>query len=83
MSSHYVELWGYVQAYYAKLIPEFLSKIQSLVNAKECPLSTQAENAFNAVKKELEVALLNPIDEAMPFVVECDACESTISATLN
>ena len=70
-------------AYYAKWIPEFSSKIQSLVNAKEFPLSTQAENAFNAVKKELEVASLNPIDEAMPFVVECDASESTISATLN
>ena len=29
------------------------------------------------------MALLNPIDEAMLFVVECDASESTISATLN
>ena len=65
-------------AYYAKWIPEFSSKIQSLVNAKEFHVSTQAENAFNAVKKELD-----PIDEAMPFVVECDASESTISATLN
>ena len=53
------------------------------MNAREFPLSTQAENAFNAVKKELEVASLNPIDEAMPFVVDCDAPESTISATFN
>ena len=53
------------------------------MNAKEFPLSTQAENAFNAVKMELEVASLNPIDKAMPFVVECDASESTISTTLN
>ena len=68
-------------AYYAKWIPEFSYKIQSIVNAKE--MSTQAENAFNAVKKELEVASLNTIDEAMPLVVECDASESTISATLN
>ena len=43
----------------------------------------QADNAFNAVKKELEVASLNPIDEAMPFAVECDASEYTIFATLN
>ena len=35
------------------------------------------------MQKELEVASLNPIDEAMPFVVECDASEATISATLN
>ena len=70
-------------AYYAKWIPKLSSKIQSLANAKEFSLSTQAENAFNAVSTELEVASLNPIDEAMPFVVECDASESTISATLN
>ena len=70
-------------AYYAKWIPEFSSKIQSLVKSKEFPMPTEAENAFNAVKKELEVASLNPIDEAMSFVVECDASESTISATLN
>ena len=35
------------------------------------------------MKKELEVASLNPIEEAMPFVVECDTSESTISATFN
>ena len=57
-------------AYYAKWIPDFSSKIQP---SEEFPLSTQAENALKAVKKELEVASLNPIDEAMPFVVECDA----------
>ena len=50
---------------------------------KKILLSTQAKNAFNAVKRELEVASLNPIDEAIPFVVECDASVSTISATLN
>ena len=52
------------------------------MNTKEFPLSTQAENAFKAVKKELEVASLTPIDEAMPFVIECDAPESTLSATV-
>ena len=46
---------------------------------QEFPLPTQADNAFNAVKKELEVASLKP----MRFVVECDASESTISAILN
>ena len=68
-------------AYYAEWIPEFSSKIQSLLNAKEFPLSTQTKNVFNAVKKELEVASLSPIDDTMPFVVECDASGSTV--TLN
>ena len=36
---------------------------------------------FNAANKELEVASLNPIDEAVSVVVECDASESTISTT--
>ena len=35
------------------------------------------------VKKELQVASLNPIDKAVLFVVEYDASESTLSATLN
>ena len=70
-------------AYYAKWIPKFSSKIQSPVKAKELSLLTRGENAFNAVKKELEVASLDHIDEVMPFVVECDAYESTISAILN
>ena len=47
------------------------------MKANEFSLRTQAG------KKELEVASLNPIDEAMTFAVECDASESTISVTLN
>ena len=70
-------------AYYAKWIPEFSLKIHPLVNTKEFPLSQNALNAFNTVKKELESATLNSIDETARFVVECDASDTTISATLN
>ena len=31
----------------------------------------------------MESAALHPIDEGVPFVVECDASETTLSATLN
>ena len=31
----------------------------------------------------MESAALRPIDEGVPFVVECDALETTLSATLN
>ena len=31
----------------------------------------------------MESAALRPIDEGVPFVVECDASETTLSATLN
>ena len=70
-------------AYYAKWIPEFSLKIHPLVNTTEFPLSQNALDAFNTVKKELEFATLNPIDETARFVVECDASDTTISATLN
>ena len=70
-------------AYYAKWIPEFSLKIHPLVNTTEFPLSQNALDAFNTVKKELESATLNPIDETARFVVECDATDTTISATLN
>ena len=32
-------------------------------------------NNNHTLKKELERASLNPIDESLPFVVECDASE--------
>ena len=31
----------------------------------------------------MELAAFRPIDEGIPFVVECDASETTMSATLN
>ena len=32
---------------------------------------------------DMELAAFRPIDEGIPFVVECDASETTLSATLN
>ena len=69
--------------YYAKWIPEFSLKIHPLVNTTEFPLSQNDLDAFNTVKKELESATLNPIDETARIVVECDASDTNISATLN
>ena len=31
----------------------------------------------------MELVVFRPIDEGIPFVVECDASETTLSATLN
>ena len=47
------------------------------------PLDSNALAAFNTLKKELENAALQHIDESLPFVVECDASEVALSATLN
>jgi len=70
-------------AYYAKWIPNFSDKIQPLLNARTFPLGTVAVAAFNLLKKQLEKATLHSINENLPFVVECDASEVAISATLN
>ena len=39
--------------------------------------------AFKQLKSKLENAALKYINESKPFVVECDASEVAISATLN
>jgi len=70
-------------AYYAKWIPNFSDKIRPLSQADTFPIDADALSAFNELKKELEGATLQSIDESIPFVVECDASEVAISATLN
>ena len=70
-------------AYYAKWIFQFSDKIQTLKQTTKFPLDDTVLNDSNALKKEIEKAVLLPIDENLPFVVECDAFDVAISATLN
>ena len=53
------------------------------MNVASFPLDTTATASYNLLKKELEKAALQSIDENCSFVVECDASEVAISATLN
>ena len=69
--------------YYAKSIPNFSDKIQPLVNANAFQLSKPARDTFKLLNKEREGAALQSIDESRPFVVESDASEVAIFATLN
>ena len=70
-------------SYYAKWISHFSDKIRPLVDTKSFPLSDSALSAFQLLKKEFGVVTLSSIDEDVPFVVECDASQVAISATLN
>jgi len=70
-------------AYYAKWIPQFSDKIRPLANTTSFPLDKEALASFNALKNELARVALFPIDEDIPFVVECDASDVAISASLN
>ena len=50
---------------------------------KTLPLTTEALKEYEASKKDIAKASLEAIDENCPFVVECDALEVAILATLN
>ena len=69
-------------AYYAKWIPQFSDKAQPLYKAESFPLDSEALEAFESLKESLGKATLNRIDDAIPFVVECDASEVAVSAIL-
>lgn len=65
-------------AFYTKGNQDFSDKIQPMVNTKKFPL-----DVFNLLKKELEEVTLPPVDENLPFVVECDASDVAVSIVLN
>lgn len=70
-------------AYYSQWIRKYSEKIRPLVINKSFPLSPAAHDAFNLLKAELEHAAIVSVDQNVPFVVETDASDVAISATLN
>ena len=70
-------------AYYARWIPQFSYKIRPLTDTVSFPLDQKALASINALKDELTRVALSPINEDIPFVVECDASDDAISASLN
>ena len=57
--------------------------MQPLSQATKFSLDEKALDAFTTLKKELEEAALHSIDEILPLVVETDASEVALWATLN
>ena len=70
-------------AYYAQWISHYSDKIKPLINSSSFPLQGEALSSFLLLKKELGAVSLGVIDESIPFVVETDASEIAVSATLN
>ena len=70
-------------SYYARWLPKFSVKIKPLINAVEFPLSNEVEQALKLLKNDLATAALHVIDEDLPFVIETDASDNAVSATLN
>ena len=70
-------------AYYVRWIDSFATKVRPLAEAKTFPLTGSALATFVSLKSELRNSALQSIDESLPFVVECNASDVAISATLN
>lgn len=70
-------------AYYARWIDCFADKIRPLAETKVFPITGSALDSFVFLKSELRKTALRSIDESLPFVVECDASNVAVSATLN
>lgn len=70
-------------AYYSNWIPKYSDKIRPLTQSATFPLTNEACNAFEAMKKEIAEALVVAVDDNVPFVLETDASDHCIAATLN
>ena len=70
-------------AYYVKWIGNFSTKIRPLIDTEIFPLSNCAKRAFETLKKDLGDVTLMSIDEDQSFVLETDASNVAISATLS
>ena len=70
-------------AYYSQWISHFSDKIHPLIQNESFPVSGLALEAFQNLKKDIERALLVTYDPAVPLLVETDASDIAIAATLN
>ena len=70
-------------AYYAQWITKYSDKIKSLVETKSFPISEQALQSYNELKKVSFDATLGIIDYEKQFAIETDPSEVAISTALN
>ena len=70
-------------AYYSKWIIHFSAKIRPLSQNNMYPLPTDVKRAFDILKNDIKEATICAIDPDIPFVVETDASDHSIAATLN
>ena len=70
-------------SYYSHWISHFSDKIYPLVHNETFPLPEPVMKSFEALKSELENALLISIDYSQPLTVETDASDVALAATLN
>ena len=70
-------------AYYSKWVKNFSDKIRLLNKNSTFPLPPDVKSAFEYLKHEIKTASLATIDPDEMFVVETDASDFALAATLN
>ena len=70
-------------SYYAQWIPQFSEKIKPLILVSQFPVNDKAKQALESLKDDLVSATLRVIDENASFVIETDASNNAISASLS
>ena len=70
-------------SYYSKFIKNFSDKISVLNKNMNFPVPQHVLEGFQVLKNDLKEAALQPIDYEGSFVVETDASDFCIAATLN
>lgn len=69
-------------AYYSQWISRFSDKIYPLVHNKEFPLPSDVLSSYELLKSELVDSSLVSLDRNAPLVIETDASDVAIAATL-
>ena len=70
-------------AYYSKWIQNFSAKIHPVSRNDTFPMPKETLEQFEMLKADIRAATVSAIDPDIPFVVETDASEFAIAATLN
>lgn len=69
-------------SHYSRWIPNYSEKIRPLVQSS-IPFTSEAKDGFERLKRDLAKAATHPFDDLLPLVVETDASDFAIAATLS
>lgn len=70
-------------SHYSRWIPRYSERVRPLVQNCSFPLNKTAKEAFESIRSDIANAVVTAIDDTAPFVVETDASEHAIAATLS
>lgn len=70
-------------AYYSQWIPNFSDKISLLIRNRSFPIPDEVVVTFENLKSEIQNAMVVTVEPNVPLVVETDASEIAIGASLN